>query len=203
MQGKGSNLLTLFPVLYMIGIYIISLRFSLKISIKYSSLGQVGQLRAWVLLNPRFWAAGRDLLGKVIPTSKIMSWELSGSIQEVRTGKLPLPSMLSGLQWGAGEMWKWIKVPRYLSQCSPKLLPTLYGHGPKAGPCPARASPAGEGRAWLVLLTKDQVRFNLNKQELKMLQNPSRKLSVNSLHVFSVFLPYQSDFSVNLLCCLF
>lgn len=53
---------------------------------------------------------------------------------------------------------------------------------------PALHLPVLLGRAGFGLscLSKDQVHFNLNKQQLKILQNPSRKLSVNRLHLFSV-----------------
>lgn len=64
------------------------------------------------------------------PTSKMMSWEFSGSTQQVRVEKSPLPSVL----WGAGEMWKWIKVPFTSPRILQGLSQPFMDAGPKQGP---------------------------------------------------------------------
>lgn len=183
----------------MFGIYIVKLRFSFKTGMKYSSLGQDSH---WVLLSPSSWAAGWDLAGKGDPH---FQKNVLGVIRE-HPGRedWKVASFLSVLR-GRGCSEGLRRCESELKS-SPRILQGLFQPSmdtyPRQGP--ALHVPALLGRAGLGLFcfSKDQVHFNLNKQELKILQNPSRKLSENSLHLFSVFLPYQPDFFAHLLCCL-
>lgn len=152
-------------------------------------------------LNSRSWAARQDLSAKGNFPSKI-GW--GGVLRTALLGCRGAPvscgvkqshfwptlwwgrGCSTGLQSRAGGCKSGLNHPSPIT--SPRALPALHRNGTQTRSllctCPSCCQGQGLG---LFCLPKDQVHFDLNKQQLKILQKPSSKPSASSLTLFSVF----------------
>lgn len=155
--------------------------------IKYSIPGQAEGMRApqFQILGSRAgfgwerWSPFQNnLLGIIREHPGEEDWKVTSFLNALR-GR--------GCSEGLGRCKSELKSPITFPRVLQELFQPFMDRDPQQGP--ALHVPVPLGRAELVLfcLSKDQVHFNLNKQELKVLQNPSRKLSASSLHLFSGF----------------
>lgn len=148
-------------VLYMLGVYTIKVRVWNQNKMLQLRVGC--RLRVWALLNPSSWAARWDLVGEGDPH---FQKNVLGIIREHPGGEdWKVTSFLhaprgrgcsEGLGRWKSELKSLIIPPRTLQDSS---SPSWTQTQSRALPCPACASPAGEGRTRLVLLIQGSGAF--------------------------------------------
>lgn len=108
------------------------------------------------------------------------------------------------LQWGAGEVEKWIKVPHHPSQDSPRLFQPFMDTDPEqspALPCVCQSCWGEQDSACSAYPRLRCILIWINKSLRCYKTLPGSWVQTAHIY-FLFFFPYQRDFPTQLLCCL-